>query len=103
MIFAREISDPLTGLVKKVNSAVLEFGRGIDAYVIFCSDDASLEEKLKKVVEKEQILTCAVSLTKASGVPGYKFPREVDVAVMFFVKQSAQAVFTFKTEELTAK
>jgi hypothetical protein len=46
MIFAKEINDPLTSLVKQVNTATYQWGRGISSYAVFCSEDANLEKHL---------------------------------------------------------
>src|SRR5262245_41586785 len=103
MIFAREISDPLTSLVKKMDRATTELdSRGIDTFVIFCSSDAALEARLKTLIEKEQIQSSAVSISK--NVPaGYKMPVDAEVTVLCFLKQSARAVFTYRKGELSAK
>ena len=102
MIFAREINDRLTSLVKKVDSTTWELARGIDTFVIFLGDEKEMEAKVKKMVEKENIVNSAVSVAKA--VPlGYKVPKDAESTVLFFVNQSARAVFTFKKDELPAK
>lgn len=104
MILAREISDGLTSLVKKIDNATFEFGsRGLDTFIIFCNDESGFEEKVKKLVEKEEILYSAVSLTKADGPRGYRFPKDADVTALLFVKQSAKLAFTFGKGELTTR
>src|SRR4051812_40991189 len=104
MIFLREVSDPLTGLVKKVEKAAADMrSRGVDTYVVFHNnEDKDLETKLKAFVEKEQIQSCALSISKA--IPaGYKVPKDADVTVLCFLQQTARAVFTYKKGELTPK
>lgn len=102
MIFLRGINDHLTGLVKKVDATTFELARGIDTFVVFVGDDKELEAKVKAMVEKEQIASSAVSMARA--VPaGYRVPKDAEATVLFFVNQSARAVFTFGKDELTAK
>src|SRR5262245_1798218 len=102
MIFLRGVNDRLTSLVKKVDATAFELARGIDTFVVFLGDDQELEAKVKAMVEKEQITSSAVSIARA--VPaGYKVPKDAEATVLFFVNQSARAVFTFGKDELTAK
>lgn len=102
MIFAREVNDPLTGLVKKMEAAATELkDRRLDTFVVFCSDDKELEAKLKSLVEKEAIANSAVSLSDSAGPKGFKVPREAEVAVVLYVRRIAQAAFTFRKGELT--
>jgi hypothetical protein len=61
-----------------------------------------MESKIKKVIDKENIANSAISIAEA--VPaGYKVPKDAEATVLFFVNQSARAVFTFKKDELTTK
>jgi hypothetical protein len=104
MIFAREISDPLTGLVKKVDAAAGELsGQNTDVFVIFCSDDATLEAKLKALVAREGLVNSAVSIAKPPGPAGFKIAKDADVTVLVFSNRVAQAVFTFKKDDITPK
>jgi hypothetical protein len=104
MIFAREVSDPLTSLVKQVDTAAGELsGQNTDVFVIFCSDDAKLEAKLKDLVEKGGIVNSAVSMTKPAGPPGFKVPNDADATVVIFSNRVAQAAFTYKKEDLTPR
>jgi hypothetical protein len=102
MIFAREISDPLTGLVKKVEKTAASMRERVDLFAIFCSDDEKLEAKLKALVEQENFTRSAVSICKPAGPAGFKVPKEADVTVVIFSKRVAQAAFTYRKGELTA-
>jgi hypothetical protein len=104
VVLARETSDGLTSLVKKLDSITYQFGdRGLDTYIIFCSDETGMEAKVKKLVEKEEIAYSGVSLTRSAGPTGYKFPKDAEATAMLFVKQSAKLAYTFGKGELTSK
>src|SRR2546423_806269 len=48
MIFARDVSAPLTNLIKKVDAATAKnAGNRMGSFVVFCSDAEGLEKKLK--------------------------------------------------------
>ena len=51
MIFTREINDPLTSLVKKVDAANQEQGKKMGSFVVLLSDDEGVEKKLKGLAE----------------------------------------------------
>ena len=48
MIFAREVSDSLTSLVKKLDAATAKNSDAkMGSFVVFCNDDEDLKDKLK--------------------------------------------------------
>src|SRR5262249_39333980 len=104
MIFAREIGDPLTGLVKKLDEAT---GKNaackMGSFVVFCSDDEALEKKLKELAAKEKLKHIIFTLENASGPPDYKFAKDSDITVVLYVKHDVKANYTFKKGEMTAK
>jgi hypothetical protein len=104
VVLARETSDGLTSLVKKLDTITYQFGdRGLDTYIIFCSDDPGMEARVKKLVEKESIAYSGVSLTKSAGPTGYKLPKDAEATATLFVRQSAKLAYTFGKGELTPK
>ena len=56
MIFAREVSGPLTSLVKQIDAATAKnSGQKMGSFVVFCSDAEGLEKQLKELVAKEKL------------------------------------------------
>src|SRR5262249_48793456 len=95
------ITDPLTSLVKKLDVATRSMSdRAIDSYLIFPSNDASLETRLKDLITKEPVNRTAISMADPKGPPGFKLDPNADVTLAHFVRQTAQAVSTFKKDEL---
>src|SRR6185369_12006033 len=55
MILARQVSDPLTSLVKKVDAVNKEHGAKLCSFVVFLDDQEGLDKKLKGLAEKEKL------------------------------------------------
>jgi len=104
MIFAREISDSLTSLVKKLDEAT---GKNAEArmgsFVVFCSDDEKLEKALKELAEKEKLKHLVLTMDNPAGPLDYKIAKQADVTVVFYTGYQVKANYSFKKGELTAK
>ena len=56
MIFAREASDPLTSLVKKIDAATVKNSADrMCSFVVFLTDEENAKDKLKTLADKEGI------------------------------------------------
>lgn len=101
MIFAREVSDPLTSLVKKIDEAtVANSDKRMGSFVVFCSDDEGLEGKLKSLAEKQDLKKCILTLDNPAGPKNYKVAQEADVTVVLYNKRKVAANYAFKKGEL---
>ncbi|MFN4259926.1 MAG: hypothetical protein ACK4RK_11590 [Gemmataceae bacterium] len=101
MIFAREISDPLTSLVKKIDAATADNSScRMGSFVVFCSDDEDLEDKLKSLAAKEGLKDIVLSIDNPSGPPQYKVAKDADVTVVLYNKRKVAANYAFKKGEL---
>jgi hypothetical protein len=101
MIFAREVSDPLTSLVKKIDEATVKNSDcRMGSFVVFCSDEEGLDKKLKALAEKEQLKKLVLSIDNPSGPPAYKVAKDSDITVVLYTKQKVKVNYTFKKGEL---
>jgi hypothetical protein len=104
MIFAREVSDHLTSLVKKLDEAT---GKNTDckmgSFVVFCSDDEKLEKQLKELAAKEKLKHTVLTIDNPAGPPDYNVAKTADVTVVLYNKFVVKANYSFKKGELTAK
>src|SRR5262245_23956935 len=101
MIFAREVTTPLTSLVKKVNDETSKNGAAkMGSFVVFCSDAEGLDKKLKELADKEKLDKCILSIDNPSGPKGYEVAKDADVTVVLYSKQTVAANFAFKKGEL---
>ena len=77
MIFAREISDPLTSLVKKIDAETAKHATAnMGSFVVFLSDDEKLPEKLKASPKKQASSTRSWRLTTPPAPMATPFPRK---------------------------
>jgi len=101
MIFAREISDPLTSLVKKIDAATAKHSDArLGSFVVFLSDDEDLEKQLKQLAQKERIERTVLTIDNPAGPRGYKVAKDADVTVVFYQRHQVKANHAFKKGEL---
>ncbi len=104
MIFAREVSGPLTSLVKKIDEAT---GKNSDckmgSFVVFCSDAEGLEKQLKELADKEKFKNIVLTIDNVGGPPKYKVAKDADVTVVLYNKHKVESNYVFKKGELDDK
>jgi hypothetical protein len=102
MIFAREISDPLTGLVKKIDEATAKNAScSMGSFVVFCTDDdKKLEEDLKKLAKDQSIKKTILTIDNPAGPKGYNVSKDADITVVLYSKRTVKANFAFKKGEM---
>jgi hypothetical protein len=104
MIFAREVSDNLTSLVKKIDQATAKNKSArMGSFVVFLNDDESMEGKLKALAKKEGLKYTVLTLDNPAGPRGYDIPKDADVTVVLYNKRTVKANYAFKKGELTSK
>jgi hypothetical protein len=105
MIFAREVSDNLTSLVKKIDAATGENKKSrMGSFVVFCSDDEGLEKQLKALVEKENIKNTVLSIVNnPAGPPRYKVAKDADITVVLYDRQTVKFNHAYRKGQLTAQ
>ncbi len=102
MIFAREVSDPLTSLVKQIDAATAKNSScSMGSFVVFCSDDEKLEGKLKELAKKEKLDHIVLTIDNPQGPPKYKVAKDADVTVVLYDKRKVKANYAFKKGELS--
>src|SRR4051812_4342343 len=103
MIFAREVTEGLTSLVKKVDEATVKNSKsGMCSFVVVCNDDEKMEDQLKELAKKAGLKKCVLSLVdRPAGPTGYdkEMSREADVTVVLYTRRSTKAQFAFKKGE----
>ena len=103
MIFAREVSDSLTSLVKKVDEANAK-NKGMCSFVTVCNDDEKMEDTLKALAKKEKLKHTVLSLVdKNSGPGGYTLEKDADITVVLYVKRGVKSQFAYKKGEMKDK
>ena len=101
MIFAREVSDPLASLVKKIDAATSKHSDcSMGSFVVFLSDDEKLNDQLKALADKEGIKQCVLCTDNPAGPKGYNVAKDADITVVLYNKRNVKANFAFKKGEL---
>jgi hypothetical protein len=111
LIFAREVSDPLTGLVKSIekqlqaSAARRKGGETPGVFVVFCSDDPGLEQQVRNLIAKEGLkhVVLTISRNKSQGPPRYRVARDADLTVVVYQGHDRVAAnFVLDSDDLTA-
>jgi len=99
MIFARDVTGPLTSLVKKID-AINAKKKNLGSFVVFMSDEEKLADNLKKLAEKEGIDKTVLTIDNPTGPGAYKVAKDADVTVVLYNKRNVKANFAFRKGEL---
>lgn len=105
MIFAREISDSLTGLVKKIDEATVKNSKArMGSFVVVCNDDEKVEGKLKELAKKEKLKkTVLTQVDNKAGPGGYTLDPKADITVVLYSKRNTKAQFAYAKGDLKEK
>jgi hypothetical protein len=105
MIFAREVSDSLTSLVKKIDDATVKNSKAdMGSFVTFCNDDEKLEGKLKELAKKEKLKKCVLTIVdQPAGPEGYDIAKDADITVVMYVGRKVKANHAFKKGQMKSK
>jgi hypothetical protein len=104
MIFAREISDPLTSLVKKLDAVTGQHLKAdMGSFVVFCSDEPGLDKKLKELAGREKLQHLILSIDNPAGPKAFKVARDADITVVLYQDFKVRANHVFRKGELKDK
>lgn len=90
LIFVREINEPLTSLVKRIDRQIDKVGpepgrgrtRGV--FIIFLNDDPALKRELQTIIGREALRHVVFATHPAAGPPRYKIAPEADTTVAVY-------------------
>src|SRR5437763_5063797 len=103
MIFAREVSDPLTSLVKKIDAENQKLGKKMGSFVVFLSDKEGIEKELKDIATKENLKETVLSKESPAGPKGYDIAKDADVTVILYVNRVVKSNHAYKKGELNSQ
>jgi len=110
MIFAREVSGPLTSLVKKIDAeTVKNKDAKMGSFVVFLNDEEGFEKKLKDLSDKEKLEKIALAIDSPRGPEGYEIAKDAEITVVLYQgsppysKGAVKANYAFKKGELSTK
>jgi hypothetical protein len=104
MVFARGLSEPLESLIEQLDAAAAKHeAQEMGAFVVFLSDDAKLEEKLKAAAKKHKLKHVVLSTFDPVGPEGFEVSADADVTVVLYREFVVKANHALRKGELTEK
>ena len=103
MIFARDLSDPLASLAKKIDAATEKNSDSkMGSFIVFLNDDEGIDQKLKDLADKEHLSKISLAtLSNTAGPEAYKIAKDAEVTVILYGKNKCAANYAFKKGEMT--
>ena len=103
VVFAREMTPALTGLVKKLDDAAAEnkAAKMGAVVVMLASDKDKVEPELKKLAEKENLQKVSLTIDAPEGPGPYKIAKDADVTVILYVNKTVKKNFAYGKGEFT--
>jgi hypothetical protein len=104
MVFAREVSEPVTKLVKELDAATVKNGDAkMGSFFVFLGEDESLEGKLKDLAKKERLKKTVLTLDNKTGPEAYNIAKDADVTVVLYTGRTVKVNHAFKKGQMTDK
>jgi hypothetical protein len=103
VIFARSLSDPLAGLVKKLDAAVdTHRAAQLRGWVTFlAADQTAWDGKIGAWARQHGVKQVPLGVFEDEvGPPTYRLAREADITILLANKKSVVANFAFRAKEL---
>jgi hypothetical protein len=102
MIFARTPDCPQTQkLLKKIDEATAANEKcSMGSFVVFCTDEEKVEEKLKELAKKEGYKKLVLSVDTPAGPSKYAVAKDADLTVVLYTERAVKANHTFKKGEI---
>jgi hypothetical protein len=104
LVFAREMSKPLTELVNKLEvEAAKHQSAKLRIVVVLLSDDDALEDTLQKYGSKQGIRHVDLAIMEPDGPRAYRLSKDADVTVLLYKKKKVEANHAFKKDQFNDK
>jgi hypothetical protein len=102
-VFAREITDDLTSLVKQIDEKIVDNNdKKMAGFVVLLTDDPdAVEPKLKELAEKHKIEKTPLTVFDGvAGPPNYSIAKDADVTIMMWVDGRVKVNHVFEKGKL---
>jgi hypothetical protein len=104
LVFARELSEPLTTLARKLDAEVARNRPArLKAVLVVLSDDAAIEKQLKALAQKQGLKNVSLAFLEPAGPKNYKLSPEAEVTVILSRRGKVEANHAFKKGGLDKK
>jgi hypothetical protein len=103
MVFAKDMSEPLTGLIKKLDDLDVKYKKAdLGSCAIFCDKGTRLRADLKILADKHGLSEIILG-TMEQPPTKYSINNDADVTVIIYVGAAVKANHSFRKGELDAK
>jgi len=103
MVFAKDMSEPLTGLLKKLDELNVAYKKAdLGTCAIFCDKGTRLRGDLKTLADKKGFKEVILA-TMEQPPKAYAINNEADVTLIVYIGAAVKANHTFRKGELDAK
>ena len=103
MIFAREPSENLVKLMKKLDAeTVKNADKKMGSFAVFCNDSEGLNTKLSDLAKNEKLQKFTLAIDNPTGPAPYNISKDADITVVLYTKSKVVANYTFKKGEFKA-
>lgn len=104
VIFARNVSQPLTTLIKKIDEATDKNKKSdMGSFVVFLSSNEELGKQLEGIAKKESIKHTVLSIDNPAGPEEYAVAKDADVTVLLYSDFTVRANHSFRKGQLNEK
>lgn len=110
LIFARTASEPLAGLLAKVDAALAKqrdakdkkdaWSAAVYGVVILLSDQDGLDKQLSKLAKQLKVKHLSLAIDNPAGPRAYRLDKEADITVLLVSRRKVEANHAFKKDEL---
>jgi hypothetical protein len=102
MVFARELSGPLTRLLAQIDAAAARHRQQeLAGFVVFLTSDERLPDELEAAAKKQGLKHVVLSIFDPAGPEGFKVAKDADVTVVLYENHRVKANHAFQKGELT--
>jgi hypothetical protein len=98
VVFAREITAPLTSLVKKLDEATVQnTSCKMGSFVVLLTDDQDATAKrLKELAQKEGLKNVILTTFDRAGPEPYHLSKDADVTILLYVQKTVKANYAYR-------
>jgi hypothetical protein len=101
MVFARQVSPPLTKLIKQLDGATAKNAAvNMGSFVVFLTDKEGMADELKKVAATANLKHTVLAIDNPSGPEKYNVAKDADITVVLYSRHDVMANHTFRAGQL---
>lgn len=102
MVFAREVTGPLTRLLGRIDAAAGKHRQEeLAGFAVFLTSDERLPAELEAAAKKQGLKHVVLSIFDPAGPEGFKVAKDAAVTVVMYENHRVKANHAFKEGELT--